>query len=101
MNLQSQIDLSIPWFNQLEISMYPAKTTTIIFSNKPLKTLENIKFRDIHIKLSKEMKYWDKKLTFIPYVNNIINKAKFSLYPLLTNSAYCQSKLNFTLLKHT
>lgn len=89
-NLQSQINVAIPWFKEWKISINPNKTKAIHFSNRSPFNLANLKINNVAVNWSKEVKYLgvtiDNKLHFTKHVREVTRKAngaKFALFPLL------------------
>lgn len=88
--LQSQIDLTIPWFKDWKISINASKTKVIKFTHNPKRDSTKIKFENSTINWSQDVKYLritiDDKVKFSKHLKNILRKAKaakFKLFPLL------------------
>lgn len=93
--LHVQIDQSVPWFNEWNISINTNLTQAIIFSKKQTTNALKIKFRDTQISWSNIAKYLGIQIKniikFLKYVKNTTGKAigeEFALYPLIHSQCH-------------
>jgi len=104
--LQKQIDTVQPWFDDWKITINACKTSTILFSNKSPRNIQQIKIKNTPIKWSPSIKYLgvtiDKNLTFAKHIKNVTikaNNAKHLLFPLLSSTSNLKLSLKTYLYK--
>jgi hypothetical protein len=93
-NLQDQIDLIQPWFEQWRISINPSKTSAIFFSNRCIKYAPKLQILGTQINWSPSIKYLgviiDRNLNFSAHVNYAVNRTKavgHLLFPMINSKS--------------
>lgn len=105
-NLQKQIDLLQPWFDEWKVSINPSKTNTILFSHKQKQNSKKLIIQNTEIPWSNSIKYLgihiDSKLNFSKHVKITINKTKYvryQLFPILNHKSQLSTKTKLFLYK--